>query len=460
MRLSTAPSRLLLTTLSLLLLLAPASAPAAAQDGVVAFRNVNVVPMDDERVLENHTVIVRDGRIESVAPAGEVTVPEGATEIDGTGRYLMPGLAEMHGHVPGTNDPQYTEDVLFLYVSNGVTTVRGMAGHPSHLDLRERAERGEIIAPTLYAAAPGMSRNSAPDPEAADRLVRQHHDAGYDLLKVFDMSPETYQRMAESAREVGMPFAGHIPASVGLTGALEARQASIDHLDRYVEFFAGDGAEGRQGGFFGSGIIDLADAGLIPAAVEATREAGVWNVPTLSLVEHLAEPESPEEMRQRPELRYMPSAVVDRWIDAKREFDARDDFQPERARQLVQLRRDLTKALHDGGAMIALGSDAPQFFNVPGFSIHHEMRMMEAAGLTPYQVLVTGTRNPAIYFNTPDDFGTVAAGRRADLILLEANPLDNLEHVQERAGVMVRGRWLPESEIQSRLDAIAARNSR
>jgi hypothetical protein len=439
----------------------PAGAAAdgmpAGADHVTAFVGVHVIPMDQERVLEDHTVIVRDGRIEAVGPSGRTQPPSGATVVEARGRYLMPGLAEMHGHIPGPQDPGYAENVLFLYLAGGVTTVRGMAGHLYHLELRDRVARGDLLGPTIHAAGPGFGGNNVPDPEAAERLVREQHQAGYDLLKVFGISSEAYARMASTAHELGIPFAGHVPAQVGLAGAIEHRQASIDHLDRYVEFLVRGGAslEGRDAGFFGSGVVDLVDTARIPEAAERTRAAGVWNVPTLSLVEHLASPEAPEAMARRPEMRYMPPQVIEGWVRAKHQFQARPEFQPPAATRLVEIRRQLTRALHDAGAPIALGSDAPQFFNVPGFSIHPEMEMMVAAGLTPYQVLVTGTRNPALYFETPDDFGTVQAGRRADLILLDANPLDDIANASRIVGVMVRGHWLPRERIDERLRAMA-----
>ena len=434
-------------------------APAATQ-AVTAFVDVHVVPMDRDTVLEGHTVIVQDGRITAVGPVDRTPPPAGATVVEGAGRYLMPGLAEMHGHVPGPDDPDYVENVLFLYVSRGVTTVRGMAGDPSHLELRDRIARGELLGPTLHAAGPGFSGNNVPDPAAAERRVREQHAAGYDLLKVFGISAEAYARMAATAHELGIPFAGHVPASVGLAGALEHRQASIDHLDRYVEFLVDEAAPDGDTGFFGSALIDRADPARIPEAVARTREAGVWNVPTLSLVEHLASPEAPEAMARRPEMRYMPPRVVEDWVRAKHQFRDRPDFQPPAARRLVEIRRQLTRALHDAGAPIALGSDAPQFFNVPGFSVHPEMEMMVAAGLTPYEVLVTGTRNPAVHFGTPSEFGTVAVGRRADLVLLDANPLEDITHAGRIAGVMVRGRWLPGEEIEERLEALAQQVAR
>ena len=438
-----------------------AAPPGGGTTDAVAFVDVTVIPMDSERVLTGHTVLVEDGRISAVAPSVDIDIPEGAERVDAKGQFLMPGLAEMHGHIPGSDDRRYAEDILFLYVSNGVTTVRGMAGDPFHLELREQTAGGELLGPTIHAAAPGLSGNNAASPDAAERAVRERHAAGYDLLKVFEMPSDTYERVASTARELGMPFAGHVPERVGLVGALDARQASIDHLDRYVEFLVPgyEDMPDREAGFFGSGLVDLADLSRIPEAIDRTLEAGTWNVPTLSLVEHLASPVPAEEMIRRPEMRYMPQNVRDDWVRAKGQYGARADFQPAAARQLVELRRRLTKELHDAGAPLALGSDAPQFFNVPGFSIHHEMAMMAASGLTAFEVLVTGTRNPAIYFGTPEEFGTVEVGRRADLILLEANPLVDIGNVRHRAGVMVRGRWLTESGIRERLEAIAGRHS-
>lgn len=435
------------------------TAPAATADDTTAFVGAHVLPMDGDTVLADHTVLVRGGRIVDIGPAGEVDVPTGARRIDARDRWLMPGLAEMHGHVPGPDDPAHAEDVLFLYVSNGVTTVRNMAGHAYHLELRDRIAAGELTGPTLFAASPWLDARQAGTPEDAERRVREHHAAGFDLVKIGSLPPEAYDRMAETAHALGMPFGGHIPEGVGLVATLDARQASIDHFDRYAEFLVRDGADvdGRDAGFFGSGLADVLDEGRIPEAVRRTLDAGTWNVPTLSLVEHLASPEPAERMIAWPEMRYMPRAVREGWVTSKREYQSRETFQPPAARRLVEVRRKLLKALHDAGAPIALGSDAPQFFNVPGFSIHRELRMMIDAGLTPYQVLATGTEAPARYFGTPGAFGTIVPGSRADLVLLEANPFEDIGHLRRRAGVMVRGQWCPEERIQQRLQEIAAR---
>ncbi len=427
--------------------------------GVYAFVNVNVVPMHEEVIHENYTVVVEEGRIVVSGPAEEVEIPDGAHQIDATGRYLMPGLSEMHGHIPGPNRRQYAKDVLFLYISNGVTLVRNMAGHPYHLELRDRVNNNEIVGPTIFAASPWLSNNTIAEPANAEDVVREYYEDGFDLMKMGSLSLDSYRALAEASREIGLPFAGHIPEEVGLIVALEEGQMSIDHLDRYVEFLASGNpdTEGVSPGFFGSAVVHLADEDRIDEAIELTIEAGIWNVPTLSLVEHLESPQAPEDMAQWPEMRYMPADVVEGWIESKHNFQSRDDFQPEAARQLVEIRQKLTHELYNQGALVALGSDAPQFFNVPGFSIHHEMEMMVAAGLTPYEVLVTGTRNAALYFDMENEFGTVEEGKVADLILLNDNPLEDIGNVSDQAGVMVRGSWWSADKIQEHLDEISNR---
>lgn len=439
---------------------AQSAAPPSTEpsQGVVAFVNVTVIPMDRERVLRGQTVIVRDGRIAALGPTGEVAVPDGATVVPGAGRYLVPGIAEMHAHIPPARQGrEAVEQTLFLYVANGVTTVRGMLGEPSHLELRGRAERGEIISPRIYTSGPSLNGNSAPDPAAARRLVGQQVEAGYDLLKLHPgLSREVYDAMVEAARAAGIPYAGHVSAGVGLDRTLEARQASIDHLDSYVEALAGHGGgyDPAAAGFFGFGMIDEVDRSRIAELARATAEAGVWNAPTLSLIEHLYDAHDPEEMARRPEMRYVPEAMVRSWVRRKETMQSAPGFSRERAERYIAVRRELLRALQEAGAGILLSSDAPQWWNVPGFSLHHEMRMLVDAGLTPYQVLESGTRNPARYFGT-DEWGVIREGAVADLILLDADPLADIGNMSRIAGVVVRGRWLSGEEIRKGLDKIA-----
>jgi imidazolonepropionase-like amidohydrolase len=410
----------------------------------VAFTNVSVVPMDSNKVVPNQTVVVTGDRITAVGPAKSTPVPENAVRVDGQGKYLMPGLAEMHGHIPPPTQPrEVIDNVLFLYVAAGVTTVRGMQGAPGQLDLREASRRGEIVAPALYLAGPQFSGNAVKSAEDAVTRVRQQKAEGWDLLKVQEgLSPPAYDAMAKTAKDVGIRFGGHVPDEVGLLRAIAAGQETFDHIDGYIEQL-----DGRAKPVDEKALADL---------VERTRKAGAWIVPTLVVWETLQGPVTLESRTAFSELRYLPAAQVQQWTNALESRLKNPQYNADQAQLHIDNRMRILKALHAGGVRLLLGSDAPQQFNVPGFSIHREMRRMAEAGLSPYEVVKSGTANVGEYFKAQDRFGTIAAGRRADLILVDANPLQDVANMEKRSGVMIRGRWLPASEIDARLAKIAA----
>jgi imidazolonepropionase-like amidohydrolase len=190
--------------------------------------------------------------------------------------------------------------------------------------------------------------------------------------------------------------------------------------------------------------------------VDATCKARAWTVPTLALWETFLGTEDPDLLAARPEVRYVPQAWRNNWMQQLSQMRQASQLSPQQRETTLALRRRILKALQTAGCPIAFGTDSPQLYSVPGFSIHREMRSMAAAGLTPQQILVSGTRNAARYFGAEQEFGSVAPGQRADLILLNGNPLTDLANVGRRVGVMVNGRWLPEAEIQARLERIAA----
>jgi len=433
----------MLTALALAAALA-APPPQLPDTPVTAFVGVTVVPMDSERLLPGQTVVVRDGRITDVGPSSRLRPPAGARTVDGRGRFLMPGLAEMHGHVPPPNaPPEYTENVLFLYLANGITTVRGMLGAPNQLALRERTARGELAGPTLYLAGPSFNGNSVGSPEQAVEMVRRQKGEGWDLLKVHPgLTRAEYDAMARTAREVGIRFGGHVPEEVGLLHAIEMGQETFDHLDGYVEYL-----NGFQGPL---------DPARLAEAVRRTREAGAWVVPTMALWEVLFGVGELDSLRAYPELRYVPPQQVEGWSNAWRQRVAAPGFDAAVGRRVIDNRTRLLRALHEGGVRVLMGTDAPQQFSVPGFSLHRELRRMAAAGMSPYAILQSGTRNVGEYFRGQDAFGTVAPGQRADLLLLDANPLEDVANVGRIAGVMARGRWLPRAAIDARLERIAA----
>jgi hypothetical protein len=449
------------------------AAPVGAQNSspaTVAFVDVNVIPMDRERVLEGQTVIVRDGRIVSVEPSARARVPSGALRVDGRGKYLIPGLAEMHAHIPGAQAPeQVIRDIFTLYVANGVTTIRGMLGAPNQLTLRAKTASGEMLGPTIFVGAPSLNGNSAGDPATAARLVREHKAAGYDFLKLHPGIPRTsYDSIVRAARAAGITFAGHISQGVGLEHTLDSRQSTIDHLDGYLEAAVPMEARPRvfaDGATLGD-MISAIDPSRFAALAADTRKAGTWNVPTAFLWESFFSPEAPEDMAKRAEMKYAPPQWVSGWSNQKRnriQQDQMNGVSPDVSTRYLSLRRTLLKTLADSGARLLMGTDSPQMFNVPGFALHHEIALMQEAGLTPWQVLESGTRNVAEYaakdLKLDGRFGTVAAGNRADLILLDANPLTDVNNVAKRAGVMVRGRWLPAAELDRMLAEMAARHS-
>ncbi len=424
---------------------------AAAQSApeAVAFTNVNVVPMDSERILRDQTVLVEQGRIRRLGSAAEVRVSAGVTTVDGSGKYLMPGLAEMHGHMPGGD---VEEMVMFLYVANGVTTVRGMLGRDGHMELRRKANASEIVAPTLYLAGPSFNGNSVSSPEQAAQKVRTQKEQGWDLLKIHPgLTVPEYDAMAMTAHEVGIRFGGHVPAEVGLEHAIRMGQETFDHLDGFIEHL--------------NAFDEPIDRGRLGELVTMVKDAGAWVVPTMVLWDvGIIGRGDAQVMANYPEMRYWPKRNIPRvvegvegWIGRHAGGAQRVQADPDAADLWAGNRLDVLKALSDGGVGILMGTDSPQLFSVPGFSLHREMQAMADAGMSPYEILVSGTRAVGEYFRRSDTFGTVAVGRRADLILLNSNPLDDVGNVADRAGVMVRGRWYSDRYIQERLDEIARR---
>jgi imidazolonepropionase-like amidohydrolase len=422
-----------------------------APAGVTAFVGVAVVPMDRERVLVGQTVLVKNGRIAALGPADRVRVPAGAVRIDGRGKFLIPGLADMHAHISSffSNDDRITYDSaaaerrLFLWLANGITTVRNLDYYEigdfksARLDskfvlrLRARVAAGELLSPRIYTSGPwgqwrdtraGLDREQ-PRLDSVAAYVTAYKAAGYDFLKVHDESPEIIEALGVATRRVGMPLIGHVPKGRTPAWAFATGYRSIEHFTGYpdpimLEAPPAGTAKSDVRGPTPTRRDTTAWEPLIQALAAATRRAGVWNCPTVLL----------EEGQRRHE---------------------------------VFLRRRLVKALQDAGAGLLLGTDAVGPFNGskqygdPGV-IHRELEALVRAGLTPYQALATGTRNVAEFFNMPDESGTVAVGKRADLLLLNGNPLEQIRNTAQPAGVMIGGRWLPREELDRRV-AVAIR---
>jgi len=439
---------------------------------IVAFTNVNVVPMDRERVLRNQTVVVRDGRIVQIANAAKVKVPKGAQRIDGQGKYLIPGLIDMHTHLFSDEDfpDSLAGDELMVMLANGVTTIRLMIGTPEHLVLREKTAKGEMLAPTLYVASPQLTGKQSTNahvvtsPEDARRAVRESKIAGYDFIKLTtSITPPVYEAVIETAKEIGIRVVGHVDLQVGLRRALEAGQ-QIEHLDSYMEAVLKDDSPMKVS-VSDYGVwrkpnwenLDHVDERKIAEVARATAKAGIYTCPTLTFFKlSFAVEQSDEEIRARSDYRFFPLELRKTRQAARQRFWTNPPSAGRRERY-VRVRNQLLKGIHDAGGKIMTGSDTPELFLLYGWTLHRELKSLVEAGLSPYAALKAATRTPAEFLNALDAFGTIKPGKRADLILLEANPLDNIANTEHRAGVMVRGRWLSEAELRRKLDEIAPR---
>jgi imidazolonepropionase-like amidohydrolase len=443
--------------LPLLLLIANtcfAQQPQSSATREIVFVDVNVIPMDKEHVLANQTVVTKNGKITAMGIGKKVKYGKGALIIDGKGKYLIPGLAEMHAHVPPIEDIEPMKDVLSLFAVNGITTIRGMLGHPKHLELRDKVRKGEILGPHFYTTGPSINGMSVTSPEAGAEMVRKQKQAGYDFLKLHPgLTRAKFDSVAKSAKKVGILFAGHVSFGVGVWRAIEAGYSSIDHLDGFVEGLV-PGIETmveQQTGPFGLQVAHKADTTQIPKLMKALKENNIWVVPTQSLAERWFSPHyTSEDFKKDHDMKYMSPKTTEQWIKSKDGLMNDPSFNVSQADQFVKLRRKLIRECQKNGIGILLGCDAPQVFNVPGFSSHHELSYLVTSGLTPFQALQAGTVNVARYLNVKDA-GTIAVGNLSDLILLNENPLADINNTKKISGVMLGNQWMDRSYIDTTL---------
>ncbi|MGY6588931.1 MAG: amidohydrolase family protein [Wenzhouxiangella sp.] len=436
--------RTLLTALLLAITL-----PVAAQ--TIVFENVRLIDPDNDRIGEPTRLAVKDGFIVAADSIGEPDI-----RIDQEG-FLMAGLAEMHAHVPPMRlGEQQVHDTLFLYLAHGITTIRGMLGETGHLVLRQQLANGEIAGPRLITSGPSFNGNSVSSPDAARSMVRAQAEAGYDLLKLHPgLWPAAFHAIVETADALGIDYSGHISTAVGLDRTLASNQGSIDHLDGYGQKLVPEDHPlfGTEPGLFAVNLIDGMDESLIPELARRTAEAGVANVPTQSLIENWAVGDI-DALMNREQMRWIPPETAQQWRERAEQI--RQQYPGDAGQRFVDIRRQLIGALHEAGALILLGADAPQILQVPGDAIHHELEIYVASGLSPAEALATGTTHIARYLNQPAH-GCLEAGCVADLVLLEANPLDDIRNTRTIEGVMRAGEWFDRERLDNELDAIAER---
>ncbi len=416
--------------------LPPADAPATA------IVHANVVPMDADRVLPDHSVVVAGGRIVGMGPSSATPVPKGTRIVDAKGRYLMPGLADMHVHV-------YVPQELTLYVVNGVTTVFDLNGRPAYLDWRRKIGDGRLLGPTIYSAGPTFDHPRTPEEAVAE--VDRQAAAGYDAVKIYNqVSAAEYPALTAEAKKKDLVLVGHVPRDPGFAATLAAGQ-SIAHAEEYVYTFFNDDPDPRNE------VVHPLDTMKIPKAVAMSREAGISVIPTLVAFHNIVRQATAVDAYLRdPNLAYMAPYMRAQLEPDRNTYATR--WPPERLPGLAvsyEFQRQLVRALHDGGVPILAGTDA-SWLGVPGFSLIEEVENLQQLGFTPYAALRTATADPAKLLRRENDFGTIAVGRRADLILTAKNPLDDVRHLRSIAGVMAGGRWIGDAERRRLLAALPA----
>jgi imidazolonepropionase-like amidohydrolase len=405
-------------------------------------KNVSILTMNDPELLNNQSVLIESGIIQKI---GTDIQNQEATIIDGSGKFLMPGLTDMHFHL-FDGLPLKNLWILHLLI-NGVTTVRDLYGSPEKLILRERIRNNEVLAPTLYQS--GQIINGVNDKyfayastaKQAREIVQTHKRAGYDFIKVYDgLTKDVYAAIVDEAKRQNIPVVGHVPDQITITEATELGQQTIEHLTGYFEW---DGSQVK---------ITTENS-----YAEITAKSVTWNCPTI--YNHYL---NGSRLGAAKVISYaetsglLPGSLKELWKKrakgtSKEVIEIADKY----GASNFDIHKGIVLNLYNSKAKLIAGTDAGGLpFLIPGYSLHQELKLMSEFGIPTYEVLKMATINAALAMNKDTEFGTVEIGKRADLLLLNSNPLDNIENLQDKNGLMIRGIWLSEEEIKKLTDKI------
>jgi imidazolonepropionase-like amidohydrolase len=444
---------------------------AADTRPTIAISDVAIVDVEHGRIGDPARVLVVDGRIAAIDASGKIAIPDGAERVDGHGRFLMPGLVDMHVHlfaIPSHRPPATWS--FPLYVANGVTSVREMAAAPESIALVNRwradAASGALVAPRVAAA--GVVAYG-PSPDEAVRQVDAAADAGADFIKVFsEISEPSWRAALDEARRRALPLMGHVPAGISAVAAAQAGQRSEEHLMQVFEDCSAAGAAAIAGRGSLSGtervqrrdadeahVLDAYDAPTCERAAKALAASGTVEVPTLVLDEFESRPHY-LAFRDDPRWRYLREDERARWIRAARTLPA--DHQIAAARRHA-IARKIIAVLHRAGVPILAGTDSPMPHIYPGYALHDELEQLVAWGFSPAQALRAATVGPAAFLPALRDTGVVAVGKRADLVLLDADPLADIRNARRIEAVVLDGRLLRRTELDALLADVARTNA-
>ncbi len=427
------------------------------------------------------TVIVSDGRIFGVGPANKVAIPRGATVIEGAGKFLIPGLADMHIHLTGAGEPSGSREFIIpLLVANGITTVRDMGGKVEYLKaLREEINSRKRMGPQIFFTGPYLDGNppsfqpsivvqtAAEATAAVDKLQGE----GVDFIKVQSrLQPEPYYAIAHESQKLGIRFLGHVPDSITAAAASDAGQASVEHLTgvllgcstreeelrqrRLVPLRSGENKQRAlaRDRLWTNDLLDSYSPERAANLFQKFSANRTWQVPTFPLLIHLAYLVPESDRDGDPRLKYIPREVRESWDKSRKDLmDARTEQDFAQRRRLVKLSLESVKGMNEAGVHFLAGTDAAAPNVIPGFSLHEDLASLVESGLTPLQALQAATVRPAEFLGRGAEQGTIAAGKRADLVLLDANPLEDIRNTQKIRAVMIHGRFLGRDDLDALL---------
>ncbi|MGN6490696.1 MAG: amidohydrolase family protein [Agriterribacter sp.] len=411
----------------------------------------------ENSIITNASVVIENKKIQSINKA----IPVNAKIIDGKGKWLIPGLIDMHVHnladinfsanypTKGATLFADTQDFMLLYIANGVTTAFELTGRAEHFGQRNEIIKGEVIGPRIALAflidGGDGSGNIANTPSDGRQTVRIAKAQGYEFIKVYShLNIETYKAIVDEAKQHGMKVLGHIPDV--FRGRLE--EAFVPHFDMvaHAEEYA------KQ-----SKTLSDDD---IQHFVKIAKKNGTWLTPTLITMEWIAsQTHSLDSLRNLSTLKYVHPLMQSKWLYSNNYNRETDPKRVDRIDQMLDFNKRLVKAFKQANIPIVAGTDAGVSGLVWGFTLHDEIELLVKAGLTTEEALAAATRLAATWLEIGDKIGTVEVGKFADLVLLDANPLDNIQNTRKIAGVFVNGRWVDKNKIDSMLADLAKRNN-
>jgi imidazolonepropionase-like amidohydrolase len=465
-----------LRTLLLIPLILLFVSTAAAQDASPSTKSSQSIVISDVTVINPGTssaqphssVIITGDHIVSVSRAAKASPPKGARVIDGAGRYLIPGLWDMHVHSAfGDWFPGGRDIILPLFIANGITGVRDMGGDlPVLLDWRKQIAAGQIVGPRMVVSGPMLDANlpggklrfpssvAVSTPESAVAAVDALKAQGVDFIKVQSViSHDAYLAAAAEAHKQGLPIVGHVPDKVRIAEVIIAGQKSIEHLMGSFEgcstaeekFISGEGDLKL--------LLSTQDQKRCDALIRSLAQSGTWQVPTLAWQRGGTFLDQ-RDLQHQPLDKYVPAF----WREVTwRRFT--EEMMPGLLHDPLALRQDyfarnlqMVGAQHRAGVPFLAGTDtAPGVYIMPGFSLHDELANFVESGFTPMESLQTATSNPAKFFATEGTSGSIAAGKVADLVLLRANPLDDIHNTQKIEAVIANGRLFDRAALDQLL---------